>query len=229
MSDMKSKIGVMGSASGPVIRNPESQKRAFSLGQTIAKKECICITGACPGLPANAAAGAKQAGGFVLGISPAFSEREHIEIYSSPIEPYDMILYSGLGLMERDIINIRSCDAIVVIGGGMGTLNEFTVAYEEKKPVGILAGTGGISDHISEILGFANRQAGPDRLIYEEDPELLIEKLLAIVARVTPPLRESDIGGQKEAPSFEQAEDIRRTQRKDHDINQMKNAEDEST
>jgi uncharacterized protein (TIGR00725 family) len=228
MSDMKIKIGVMGSASGPVIRDPESQKRATRLGQTIAKKNCICITGACPGLPGNAAEGAKQAGGFVLGISPAFSKREHVEIYSSPIEPYDMILYSGLGLMERDIINIRSCDAIVVIGGGMGTLNEFTVAYEEKKPVGILTGTGGISGHIEEILGFANRQAGPDRIIYSEDPEVLIEKLLAIVARVTPPLRESDIGGQKEAPSSQQAEDIRRAQRKDHDINRIKTAEDES-
>ncbi|MBW1871821.1 MAG: LOG family protein [Deltaproteobacteria bacterium] len=228
MSDMKIKIGVMGSASGPVIKDPESQKRAFGLGQAIAKNECICITGACPGLPANAAEGAKQAGGFVLGISPAFSKREHIDIYSSPIEPYDMILFSGLGLMERDIINIRSCDAIVVIGGGMGTLNEFTVAYEEKKPVGILTGTGGISGHIPEILGFANRQAGPDRIIYEEDPELLIEKLLAVVTRTTPPLRESDIGGQKEAPTFEQAENIRRAQRKDHDLDRRKTDEDES-
>lgn len=226
---MKRKIGVMGSASGPTIRDGKTLEKALALGEAIAKRDCICITGACPGLPDKAAEGARRAGGFVFGISPAFSEREHIEIYGSPMEHYDMILFSGLGLMERDIINIRSSDAIAIIGGGVGTLNEFTVAYEEKKPVGVVTGTGGISDHLPEILEFANRHAGPDRLMYDDDPVRLVERLLEAEARFPDPLRESDIGGEKEEKaSYGQVEATRRDQRKERDKGNQKRAEEES-
>ncbi len=215
---MRIKIGVMGSASGSTIHDPHALEQAFRLGEAIARHGCICITGACPGLPDRAAEGAKRAGGFVLGISPAFSAREHLEIYGSPIEHYDMILYSGLGLMERDIINIRSADAIVVVGGGMGTLNEFTVAYEERKPVGIVTGTGGLSDHVAEILAFVHRRNDPDRVLFDDDPERLVQRLLVVVARVVPPLRESDIGGEKEAPNYDESEATRRQQRTERDL-----------
>jgi len=224
---LRIKIGVMGSASGPTIKDAGALERAFRLGGAIARRDVILITGACPGLPDKAAEGAKAAGGFVLGISPAFSLREHLEIYGSPIDHYDMILYSGLGLMERDIINIRSSDAIAVVGGGIGTLNEFTVAYEEKKPVGVLSGTGGLSDHVAEILAFVHRRSDPDRVVFDDDPARLVDRLLEIVARVEPPLRESDIGGEKEAPSYDEAEATRRHQRRAHDIASQKDEEEE--
>ncbi len=223
---MKRKIGVMGSASGPTIKDPRSLEKALALGQAIADRGCICITGACPGLPDKAAEGARSAGGFVFGVSPAFSEREHTEIYGSPMAHYDMIMFSGLGLMERDIINIRSSDAVVVIGGGIGTLNEFTVAYEEKKPVGIVTGTGGISDHIKEILDFAHRQAGPDRILYDDDPRKLVDRLLEVVERTSPPLRESEIGGEKEE-TVAQYESTRRKQREARDKQKKKSADEE--
>ncbi len=227
--EKKMKIGVMGSASGPTTRDAVALRKALALGEAIAAKNCICITGACPGLPDKAAESARRSGGFVLGISPAFSEREHLEIYDSPMEHYDMVLFSGLGLMERDIINIRSCDAVVVVGGGIGTLNEFTVAYEEKKPVGILGGCGGISEHITEILDFAHRKAGPDRVLYDDDPARLVDRLIEVATRVAPPLRESDIGGEKEAGAFARAESTRRKQRRLRDIGQKKNDEEESS
>ncbi len=214
---MKIKIGVMGSASGPTIRDPHATLQARRVGEAVARRGCILITGACPGLPDNAAEGAKAAGGFVLGISPAFSKREHLEIYGSPTVHYDMILFSGLGLMERDIINIRSSDAIVVVGGGIGTLNEFTVAYEERKPVGVVTGTRGLADHVPQILEFLHRRNDPERVIYDDDPERLVERLLEVTARVASPLRESDIGGEKEAPNYTQAETTRREQRRAHD------------
>jgi uncharacterized protein (TIGR00725 family) len=215
---MKIKIGVMGSASGPTTRSPEAIKKARALGRAIARRECILITGACPGLPDRAAEGAKHAGGFVFGISPAFSRREHLEIYGSPIAHYDMILYSGMGLMERDIINIRSSDAVALVGGGVGTLNEFTVAYEEKKPIGVLAGTGGLSDHVPELLEFLHRTNEPDRVIYDDDPDRLVARLLDVVARVAPPVRERDTGGHREPPTYDQAETTRRRQRAVHDL-----------
>jgi uncharacterized protein (TIGR00725 family) len=214
---MKIKIGVMGSASGPTLRDSHAIAQARRLGEAIARRGCILITGACPGLPDKAAEGARRCGGFVFGISPAFSRREHLEIYGSPIEQYDMILYSGMGLMERDIVNIRSSDAIAIVGGGVGSLNEFTVAYEEHKPIGVVTGTGGLSDHVREILAFVNRRHDGDRVLYDDDPERLVDRLLALAARVTPPLRESDIGGEREAPSYMQVEKTRRRQRRVRD------------
>ncbi|MBN2493682.1 MAG: LOG family protein [Deltaproteobacteria bacterium] len=225
----KRKIGVMGSASGPTARDPDGQQLALELGRQIARAGCILINGACPGLPDRAAEGAKREGGFVFGVSPAFSLEEHVQVYASPIEHYDMILYSGMGLMERDIVNIRSADAVVIVGGGVGTLNEFTVAYEERKPVGVLTGTGGISDHLDEILQFAHRKAGPDRVIYDGDPARLVERLLALVERSKPPMRESEVGGVAETMQGSEAlQAAHHAQRRARDADKQRSAEEES-
>lgn len=174
---MKYKIGVMGSAQGPAMAQQSNTQKAILLGREIAKKNAILVNGACPGLPNDAAMGAKMENGFVLGISPAYSLREHVHKYKSPIDSYDLILYTGLGLMERDIINIRSSDAVVIIGGGIGTLNEFTVAFDEGKHVGVLEGTDGISDHLKHIVKLCHRDIG-QKVIFDTDPKKLIDRLV---------------------------------------------------
>lgn len=196
---MKLKIGVMGSASGPTIQDPQNIRLARELGRQIARHDCLLINGACPGLPDQAALGARRAGGFVFGVSPAFSRKEHLETYGSPIKHYDLVMFSGLGLMERDIINIRSADAIVIVGGGIGTLNEFTVAYEEKKVIGVLTGSGGLSDHVPQILAACDRKLRPDTLLFDADPKRLIEGVIRAARNHTPPTFESEIGGEREA------------------------------
>ncbi len=174
---MKYRIGVMGSAQGPTIRVQENVNKAIIIGQEIAKNDCILVSGACPGLPDDAAFGAKNAGGMTLGVSPAFSEEEHTKEYKSPYDNYDIILYTGLGLMERDLINIRSSDAIIILGGGIGTLNEFTVAFDDQKVVGVLEGTGGIADHIDKILEICGREK-EDYVVSDTDPIKLVHKVL---------------------------------------------------
>ncbi len=174
---MKYRIGVMGSAQGPTIRVQENVNKAIIIGQEIAKNDCILVSGACPGLPDDAAFGAKNAGGMTLGVSPAFSEEEHTKEYKSPYDNYDIILYTGLGLMERDLINIRSSDAIIILGGGIGTLNEFTVAFDDQKVVGVLEGTGGIADHIDKILEICGRKK-EDYVVSDTDPIKLVHKVL---------------------------------------------------
>ena len=73
---MKLKIGVMGSATGTLTKT--QKKITYELGFAVAQNEYITITGACPGLPLEAAKGAHQTGGIVIGISPALSEWEHV-------------------------------------------------------------------------------------------------------------------------------------------------------
>lgn len=174
---MKYRIGVMGSAQGPTIENQENIRKAIEAGHYIAKNDCILVSGACPGLPDEAAYGAHQAGGLTMGVSPAFSEAEHIQQYKSPHQNYDIIIYTGMGLMERDIINIRSSDAIILLGGGVGTLNEFTVAYDEGKVIGVLTGSGGVSNHIDKILEICDRKL-EDYIVFDDDPKKLVEKVI---------------------------------------------------
>ena len=180
---MKTKIGVMGSSQGPTIENNKNLSKATEIGKMIAQNNCILVNGACPGLPNEAAIGAKTEGGFVLGISPAFSENEHLKKYKNPIKAYDLIIYTGMGLMERDILNIRSSDAIILVGGGIGTLNEFTVAFDEGKIVGVLTSSGGISEHIPDIVQKCNRNLG-NRVLFSSNPSELVNKVLTAIKQL---------------------------------------------
>jgi hypothetical protein len=173
---MKLKIGVMGSASGMLEKSHKNL--AYELGAIIAEKNCITITGACPGFPLESARGAAENGGFVVGISPALSEIEHIERYNSPIAYHDVLIYTGSGLMGREVVNIRTSDIVIIVGGHSGTLGEFSIAYDEGNLIGVLTGTGGIADEIESIIKSVNKKTGAV-VLYDSDPRLLIEKLIA--------------------------------------------------
>ena len=183
------KIGVMGSASGPQVDSGPVQERAKELGREIAKRGHIFINGACPGLPEDARGGAKEADGFTVGISPAFSEYEHVHEYRSPHD-HDLIIYTGMGFMQRDIINIRSVDGVVIIGGGAGTLNELTVAYKEGKPIGILTETGGISNSVPHIIQDLCKQELFPNIVFDANPAQLLDKLEVAIRTFPLPIHE---------------------------------------
>lgn len=172
---MKLKIGAMGSAGGPIT--PEQFETSKELGRSIAQHDCVLITGACPGYPLTVAQGAKEAGGLVVGVSPALSLREHLEKYKSPTAYHDVMVYTGSGLMGREIVNIRSCDIVVILGGRTGTLGEFAIAYDEGKLIGALTGTGGVADSVDQIVSICPKETGAV-IIQERDPHLLVDKLL---------------------------------------------------
>lgn len=178
---MKLKIGVMGSASGKLSK--AHKKIAFDLGCAIADNECVTITGACPGFPLESARGAKSRGGLVIGISPALSEIEHIEKYKSPTAYHDVLIYTGSGLMGREVVNIRSSDIVIIIGGHSGTLGEFSIAYDEGNLIGVLLGTGGITSEIKEIVKIVKKKTG-SVVLYDSNPEALLNKLINYYLRV---------------------------------------------
>lgn len=183
------KIGVMGSATGPQTEDAKSREIAHKLGQEIARRGHVFINGACPGLPNDALMGAKEAGGFTVGISPAFSEYEHVQEYNSPHD-HDLIIYTGFGFMQRDIINIRSADGVVIIGGGIGTLNELTVAYDEGRPIGILTGTGGISNSVPHVIEDLCKRKIPPNMAFDADPAKLLDKLETVIRTFPLPVHE---------------------------------------
>ncbi len=170
-------VGVMGSAGGKL--GVEVLQTVHRLGATIARRGYVLITGACPGMPQEAVKGAKEEGGIVVGISPALNMEEHVIKYHSPTRGYDAIIYTGSGLMGREIENIRSCDVVIFAGGRSGTLGEFAIAYDEAKVIGVLEGTGGITQHLEEIVGMVKKDTGAV-VCYDTDPEHLLDKLEAI-------------------------------------------------
>ena len=174
---MSLKIGVMGGAGETIA--PAHLEKAFQLGGAVAQSGCIMVTGACPGLPLAAARGAKRHSGMVVGISPALSLDEHAFKYESPTLDHDVLIFTGSGLMGREVVNIRSSDVVAFIGGSSGTLGELAIAYDEGKLIGVLTHTGGISDLVADILAACDKQTGA-KVLFEENPRRLVERLIEV-------------------------------------------------
>jgi len=164
LNTMNLKSGVMGSASGEF--SAHSSAVAFALGRAIGQANCYLVTGGCPGLLLEAARGVKEAGGLVIGISPGLSLDEHIHKYNSSAAYHDILIFTGSGLMGREVVNIRFSDILVIVDGSSGTLGEFTIAYDEGKLIGVLKGSGGVSDIAEEILTACKKETGA-RVVYD--------------------------------------------------------------
>jgi uncharacterized protein (TIGR00725 family) len=115
---------------------------AEEVGRLLAKRGAVVVSGGLSGVMEAVSRGAKSAKGLVIGILPGFDKRDANQYV-------DVALTTGMGFMRNTLV-VRAADAVIMISGGIGTLNELTVAYEDK-PTVILEGTGGWSDRIREI------------------------------------------------------------------------------
>lgn len=177
---LKYKISVSGAAETGHCA-PDALDKAKELGKWVAKNNAVLVNGATTGFPFWAAIGAKEAGGFTIGLSPAGSEKEHIEIYQLPVDYLDIIIYTGFGYSGRNLLLTRSADAVILGCGRWGTINEFTIALEDRKPIGVLEGSGGSTDVIKDIIEKSER--GPGNIVYDLDPKRLVEKVLELVKK----------------------------------------------
>jgi len=171
-------ICISGAASGDTVER--SRHLAERLGRAVAKSGHIITTGATVGLPFYAARAAHKAGGMSIGFSPATSLREHVHKYRLPIGIFDYINFTGLHYVGRDVYLVQSSDAVITVGGRFGSLHEFTTALESNMPCGFLVGSGGTADIIPELM---ERLEPPHRhlVIFDEDPEELIKKVVAVL------------------------------------------------
>ena len=177
---LKPKICVSGAAETGHCGETAIEKTK-EIGRQIVKQGGILVTGATTGLPLWAAMGAKEAGGVSLGLSPAATEREHVEEYGLPLEYLDLIIYTGFGYSGRNLLLTRSSDAVIIGCGRIGTINEFTVAYEDKKPIGILEGEWETDEGIKDIIAKGHREN--EQVIYDADPAKLVARVLELVKK----------------------------------------------
>ncbi len=171
---MNYKIAVSGSASNNCA--PGAFKKAYEVGRQIALHGCVLITGATIGVPEWSTRGAKSVGGVSIGLSPAVSKQAHVHTYRLPTRYMDLIIYTGFDYSGRNMLMTRSSDGVIVICGRIGTLNEFTTAFEDRRIVGVLTETGGVEQEIDEILKIAKR--GQKRIVFDSDPKRLVEKVI---------------------------------------------------
>lgn len=173
---IKPKICVSGAARTEVC-SEDALVKAEEVGKEIVRQGAVLVTGATTGIPYWAAKGAKEAGGISIGISPAASYREHVKAYNLPTDYFDLIIYTGFNYSGRNLLLVRSSDASLIICGRMGTLNEFTIAFEDGKPIGVLTGTGGTIELIDDLVKESHRK-NPGGVFYESDPALLVKTVL---------------------------------------------------
>ncbi len=174
----KYKICVSGAAETEIC-SEGALELAKELGKEIVRSNGVLVTGATTGIPYWAAIGAKEEGGMSIGLSPAASEREHVNTYKLPTDYFDVIIYTGFHYSGRNLLLTRSSDAVIFICGRMGTLNEFTIAFEDNKPIGVLEGTGGLADRIRGLVEEMRR--GPGRIVYGRDPKKIVQDVLKLI------------------------------------------------
>jgi uncharacterized protein (TIGR00725 family) len=168
-------ICVSGAARGDSVQLGRSLSEAA--GREIAARGHITLTGATIGLPYYAAKAAQKAGGISIGFSPAASRVSHVKKYHLPLDAFDSVLFTGFEYTGRNLLLIRSCDAVIMVGGRIGTLNELTIAIEERKPVGVLLGSGGMTEEVERVLRAAKRAR--TGIIFGHDPAQLIDDIIA--------------------------------------------------
>lgn len=177
---MKYKIAVSGAAQ-LLVCSPGAKDLAKEVGKEIIRQGCVLITGATTGIPYYSARGAKEVKGISIGFSPAASELAHLKAYRLPIDVFDVIVYTGFDYAGRNLLMTRAADGVIVICGRMGTLNEFTIAFEDQKPIGVLEGSGGTADKIRELVKGPFR--GQKKIVYDKNPKKLVKRLIDLIEK----------------------------------------------
>jgi len=163
---------------------PDAFKLAEELGREIVRHDAVLVDGATTGFPFWAAKGAKEEGGIVVGLSPASTEEEHIKHFELPTKYHDLIIYTGFNYSGRNLLLTRAADAIVVGCGRMGTLNEFTIAFEDRKPIGILEGNWETDEILKTLIEKSHRaEEMKNKIVYASNPKELLDKLVEIIKK----------------------------------------------
>jgi len=175
---MLTTIGVIGKNqqhAGDAVAADTTQA-AYEVGRLVAERGGVIVSGGLGGVMAAASKGAKDAGGLTIGFLPSMDV--------STANPHlDIVFPTGLG-QARNFLTSRGCNALIMIGGGSGTLNELTIAYSAGRPVVVLRGTGGWSDRIEAAL-FENRWVDERRTVevaFADTPREAVEKAFALAA-----------------------------------------------
>lgn len=144
-STRKIQIGVMGSAAD-LEYEEKFEDLAEEIGYWVAKKGATLVFGAekdYDSLSTAACRGAKKAKGLTVGVTYG----KGLDVLEKNV---DVVIASGLERGGgRELTLVLSCDGIIALSGGSGTLTEIAIAYQANIPVVVLENTGGWSERLA--------------------------------------------------------------------------------
>lgn len=146
---------------------------AYQAGLEVARRGGLLITGGLGGVMEAASRGAKDSGGLVVGVVPQDDKNAANKFC-------DAVVATGMG-SARDFVTAYSADAIVVVGGGAGTIIEIAAAYQKKIPVIAIRGTGGAADCLVDTY-IDERKF--ERILGENTPERAVETAFALIEAI---------------------------------------------
>lgn len=174
----KLQIGVMGSAAD-VKYTKKIEQIAEKIGNLIAKSGNITVYGAekdYDSLSTAAARGAKKAGGLTVGITYGRGK----DIWDKEGNT-DVLICSGLERGGgREFVLVNSCDGIIVVSGGSGTMNEMLVAYQLNIPIVVITGTGGWADEMAGKYFDSRKRI---KAVPIKSPKEAVDKMLNLIYR----------------------------------------------
>ena len=173
---MRKRIAIIGQSKGALSDSVMS--KVYEIGKHLAKEKCVVMSGGCRGYPHEAIRGCFDNDGITFAVSPARDQAEHTKKYEFPIDSFSTVAYTGSGIPKRNYELVNQADAVIMVAGKIGTLNEFTVAFSKKKPVAVLGDSGGVSSMVAEIEKVCSHPGEGNTIIFEKEPEQLVKKLL---------------------------------------------------
>ena len=170
------KIAIIGSAETTKDKNLVSL--CGGVGKYLEEKDISILTGGCDGIPGLIVKSCNSKN--IIAYSPDIDEDSHNLQNDNLNSKYFSEMKFIQGFTARSLKMIEDSDAIILIGGRIGTLSEFTIALEEGKKVLVIKDSGCIADHLEYILQVANKEF-PDQIIFEKDYKKGIDRLVEMV------------------------------------------------
>jgi uncharacterized protein (TIGR00725 family) len=144
-------VAVIGSASC----SPEIAEVAEQVGRQIARRGAVLVCGGRGGVMEAACRGAQAEGGTTVGILPG-TDRGEANVY------VDIPIVTGLG-EARNVIVVRTADAVIAVSGGYGTLSEIGLALKMGLPV-VGLGTWELYQE-GQFVGSVQKAGTPDQAV----------------------------------------------------------------
>lgn len=169
-------IGIIGSAGNEEYKKLSKQRSrvyrlAEELGREIAKNDAILITGGKGGIMKSACKGAKNKEGVTVGFVKG-KERLTSNDFT------DIEIVSGMEGCGEETMLVLSCDGIIALGGGAGTLQELAIAYRNQKPVVVLDTKYGWSSKLANTYLDDRKNI---KLIRTKTPDEAVRLLLKLI------------------------------------------------
>jgi uncharacterized protein (TIGR00725 family) len=171
----KMRIGIIGSATREL--DPHTLESSKKLGKILGKIKAEVITGTAVGAPHEVLLESKKYGSKTVGFSPDVNTEYHEQRHdNAPLSDFDKVIFIK-GITKRSLRLVNYCDALVVLGGRMGTLSEYTIAFEENKPIAVLVSSKGISQHLKKITELCDKHR-KEPIFFYSTIERLVEELI---------------------------------------------------